>query len=178
MMRVPVADLIGNPGSSRRWDKQVAPADVDGLAEAVGQDNTVAGDVVLDLDLDAMVDGILARGTIEIDLDVPCSRCLTPVRLEPTIHVLEVYADPRHVHDAEIDEDLGYEIDLDAKEVDLAPMVRDLAAMEVPVRLLCKDDCAGLCVVCGQDLNEDDCGHRPDEDSDPRWAALADVQLN
>lgn len=176
-MRVPVADLLGNPGSSRRWDKAVAPDELEGLVDALGETATVLGDVVLDLDLDAVVEGILVRGDVEVDLEVPCSRCLTPVRLEPTITVAEIYVDPRVDVEELDDEDLGYVVDDDLQHLDLSPLVRDAVAMELPVRLLCRPDCAGLCPVCGQDRNEADCGHRPEDDVDPRWAKLAQLDL-
>jgi uncharacterized protein len=56
-------------------------------------------------------------------------------------------------------------------QLDLRPMVRELAIVELPAAPLCRDECRGLCPVCGVDRNTLDCGH--DEAAlDPRWSVL------
>src|SRR5690606_41706177 len=64
----------------------------------------------------------------------------------------------------------------DGTEVDLAPAVREQILLTLPMSALCKDDCRGLCQVCGQDLNERECGCDR-RVTDPRWAALRSVKL-
>jgi uncharacterized protein len=59
----------------------------------------------------------------------------------------------------------------DGEQLDLEPMVRELVSMELPLMPLCRDDCAGLCSICGVDRNEQQCSCAIDE-RDPRWAAL------
>ncbi len=49
--------------------------------------------------------------------------------------------------------------------LDLQPLVREFALLEYPIKPICSDDCKGLCRECGQNLNEKDCGHRPENDS-------------
>jgi len=64
----------------------------------------------------------------------------------------------------------------DGKTVPLDPMLREQILLSLPMDLLCKDDCKGLCPVCGQDLNAAECGH--DRRSvDPRWSALKNLEL-
>ena len=58
--------------------------------------------------------------------------------------------------------------------IDLAPLVRELGILALPIRPLCKSDCAGLCQECGQNLNEADCGCETD-DIDPRFAKLREL---
>ena len=87
-MRVPVTDLVGTPGASRDVHETVVRADLDGTSES-DTDTALEGwgpaaDVVQDpievaLTLDAITEGILARGTVDVDLVVPCSRCLEAV---------------------------------------------------------------------------------------------------
>ena len=175
-MRVPVTDLVGHPGATRALVQDVVPEEVDEHDEWGPADDTLDGPLRVDLGLDAVVEGILVRGTVDFDLEVPCARCLTPQRLEHTIPVAELFTDPRKVEEEADDED-GYRIDDDLAHIDLGPLLRDTVVMEVPVRVLCRDDCQGLCPVCGTDRNETDCGHRPDEDPDPRWAALAELDV-
>ncbi len=57
--------------------------------------------------------------------------------------------------------------------IDLEPVLRDAAMLDLPFIPLCREDCAGLCPTCGVNLNDDpDHGHG--EAIDPRWADLAD----
>jgi uncharacterized protein len=58
--------------------------------------------------------------------------------------------------------------------IDLAEMLREYALLEVPISPICKPDCQGLCVECGQNLNEMDCGHSPEENDSP-FAKLKDL---
>jgi uncharacterized protein len=54
---------------------------------------------------------------------------------------------------------------------DLYPRVREALILEIPIKLLCREDCRGVCRRCGTNLNEGDCGCDP-EIGDPRWGAL------
>ena len=56
--------------------------------------------------------------------------------------------------------------------LDLATWARDAVALALPDKILCRADCAGLCPVCGKDLNVEPHEHEGDA-ADPRWAALA-----
>jgi uncharacterized protein len=59
--------------------------------------------------------------------------------------------------------------------LDLSAWARDGLVLALPDKILCRSDCAGLCPVCGRDLNAEPHVHE-DEESDPRWAALADLR--
>ena len=63
-----------------------------------------------------------------------------------------------------------------ADEIDLRPAVREAWLLAVPGFLLCREDCKGLCPVCGADKNTVDCGHTQSA-PDPRFAALRDLKL-
>lgn len=175
-MRVPVTDLVGKPGSTRPLRRAVDPSDIGEPGDDWGPaEGAILGPVILALTLEAVVEGILVRGTVDVDLELPCSRCLEPQRVEHTAAVAELFLDPRRV-EAQDDED-SYRIDDDLAHLDLTAMLHDTVIMEIPVQLLCQEACAGLCPVCGANLNETDCGHRPEQAPDPRWARLADLDL-
>lgn len=94
-----------------------------------------------------------------------CMRCLAPAELE-----LAVDAQEYEATDAAGEEELASEYVADG-ELDVASWGRDQLALAVPDQILCRPDCAGLCPVCGKDLNVEP--HVHDEDAtDPRWAAL------
>jgi DUF177 domain-containing protein len=61
--------------------------------------------------------------------------------------------------------------------LDLAAWARDAFALAAPVKVLCREDCAGLCPVCAADLNEADPEHHHDSTPDPRWAKLRELRL-
>jgi uncharacterized protein len=83
-----------------------------------------------------------------------------------TIQVDELFYYPPHAAppgEMTFDGDSGF--------IDLAPLVRDLSLLDMPINPICRPDCQGLCMECGQNLNEGDCGCTAD-DIDPRLAAL------
>lgn len=62
------------------------------------------------------------------------------------------------------------------KTLDLGPALREAVLLAVPPSPICREVCKGLCVVCGQDLNQRDCGHTQAV-PDPRWEALKKLKL-
>ena len=133
--------------------------------------------VELDLHLDAVVEGILVRGTLGFRVELRCARCLVPQRLEYLVEVAELFQDPTKRDDDDDEADPGYELIDDLTALDLSTLARDALIVDLPVRVLCHEDCRGLCVECGADRNLTDCGHQPEEAPDPRWAKLADLDL-
>ena len=55
---------------------------------------------------------------------------------------------------------------------------RELAALAMPVQVLCRDDCAGLCAICGENLNRAGPAHAHEREPDPRYAALRELKLD
>jgi uncharacterized protein len=98
--------------------------------------------------------------TLTLDLDTTvagsCQRCLVDAELPVVAHGIEYV---RHGESEGDEEDEGYVV---AHQVDLERWVRDLIADGLPQKLLCRDDCRGLCPVCGADLNADP-GHAHEE---------------
>jgi len=94
----------------------------------------------------------------------PCFRCLADAALDIPIHAREYQAsDPE-------DEELTTPYLVDGG-LDLSAWARDAIALALPEKILCRPDCAGLCPVCGKNLNEEPHEHA-EEATDPRWAAL------
>ena len=59
--------------------------------------------------------------------------------------------------------------------LDLSAWARDASALELPDKILCRPDCAGLCPVCGRNLNDEPHTHE-EEPADPRWSGLAELR--
>ena len=64
---------------------------------------------------------------------------------------------------------------LENDQLDLSAWARDALVLALPDKILCRPDCAGLCPVCGRDLNDEPHGH-DDEEPDSRWAALSELR--
>ncbi len=118
--------------------------------------------------------GILVRGTLDTVIKCVCGRCLEvfdcPLHFEiaeeffPTVDV--VTGLPLKVPE----EDNPFTID--AKHIlDLSEAVRQYALLALPMKLVCRPDCAGLCPNCGANLNLEHCRCSAPA-SDPRWAEL------
>jgi uncharacterized protein len=174
-VRVPVTGLVGHPGETRALARAVP-------AESFGSDpwgpvvGSFAGPVALDLHLDAVVEGILVRGTVGFEVSLPCARCLEPQQHAFRVEVAELFVDPTR-RDEDDEPDPGYELIDDLTAIDLATLVRDALLVDLPLRALCRDDCRGLCPSCGADRNTHDCGHRDDVAPDPRWQVLTELDL-
>ena len=109
--------------------------------------------------------GTLFELAFDLSLHGPCFRCL-----EDAVQALSLQA--REYQDARpgADEELRTEYLADDR-LDLSAWARDVVALALPDKILCRPDCAGLCPVCGRNLNEEPHEH-PQEQADSRWAAL------
>jgi uncharacterized protein len=100
----------------------------------------------------------------------PCMRCLIDAR--PLFEI-----DAREIDQPGGGEDLDSPYVNAAQELDVSQWAHDAFALALPAQILCREDCAGLCPVCGANLNEDR-GHEHEPEPDPRWAALRDLKLD
>ncbi|MCD6288943.1 MAG: DUF177 domain-containing protein [Anaerolineae bacterium] len=123
--------------------------------------------------------GVLVTGHLVTRVELVCSRCLTPFEAPLAIDVEEEFRPTvdvitgRHLVMEEEDEALWID---DHHVLDLTEVVRQDLLLALPLHPLCKEDCAGLCPVCGHNLNEGPCGCTTG-DVDLRWAALLDLKL-
>jgi uncharacterized protein len=99
----------------------------------------------------------------------PCMRCLTEAR--PVVEV-----DAREVDQPRRGEELDSPY-VEGETLDIAAWAHDAFALAVPVQVLCRTDCAGLCPVCAADLNEAGPEHGHESAGDPRWAKLRELRL-
>ena len=94
----------------------------------------------------------------------PCYRCLGDAVLELPIHARE-YQDEKPE-----DEEMTTPY-VEGNMLDVSGWARDAIALDLPEKILCRPDCAGLCDVCGKNLNDEPHTHE-EQHGDPRWAAL------
>ena len=105
-------------------------------------------------------------GTASCTLSAPCGRCLAPVQVRHTVPF------DRPVVKTASDDESEDAVLCEGEKIDPALLCLDTVLPELPLRLLCREDCKGLCPRCGKDRNAGPCGC-PEKEVDPRLAGLA-----
>jgi uncharacterized protein len=121
------------------------------------------------VDVSRTSSGYALRLRFSIRLQGPCQRCLADAELGVSV-------DAREVDQlGSIDEELQSPY-VEGEELDVSRWAQDATTLALPAQVLCREDCAGLCSVCGESLNDGDPeSHRHDEGGDPRWAKLREL---
>ena len=158
--------LALHSGEGRRVDLDLV---VDGL-ELAGQRYSLSPNPVpARLDISRTSSGHAIRLAFSGTVEGPCMRCLDPAGVEVDVEAREV--DQRGAEDEElrspyVDEDV----------LDVGALAHDALALALPQQLLCRADCAGLCAVCGESLNDAEPGaHDHPAEPDPRFAKLREL---
>ena len=112
-------------------------------------------------------EGVYVSGSLHSKIAVDCVRCLETADQPIAIQIDELFYYPFHQAPP-----LAMAFDGDTGYIDLAPLIRDLSLLEVPINPICRTNCQGLCIECGQNLNESDCNCQHDH-IDPRLAVLS-----
>ena len=125
----------------------------------------VPQEVAASLEIQRATTGDVFRLRFATRLHGPCMRCLRDAVVPTEVDAREYQA---------ADPDAGPELRSDYvvdDQLDLSQWARDAVALALPEQILCRPECAGLCSVCGKDLNEEPHLHE-ETVPDPRWGAL------
>ena len=109
------------------------------------------------------VDGkfnLKAKGSVNVLLS--CSRCLKDVEYELLFDIDEIYTNTGNEEEAET---------FEAESLDLTSAIKRNLLLNLPMKVICKEDCKGLCPICGSNLNQGQCGCKTDN-IDPRFESL------
>lgn len=174
-LRVPLRDLPRQLGSTRHLD--IAWPVPEGLGTSM---MAVEEGTVLDLDvtLTSVDDGVLVDVRTDVEMVGECVRCLDPVRRTFEVDAEDVYLESPtgRTRPAAGAEEVDAEDEVRTigvhDTVDLEPLLRDAVVPLAEDRPLCRPDCAGLCPVCGERLDDLPPDHHHDV-IDPRLAGLA-----
>ncbi len=135
------------------------------------------GPVACDGQVSFVRPGFLVDGGIQYEQTLHCDRCLAAfvVAVEDRVTMVAV----EQTAETDLPEDLELQADdldvvaLEGDSIDTDPLVHQQMMLNVPMKPLCRDDCQGLCPSCGTPRREGcDC----EEESDPRWSALAGLR--
>jgi uncharacterized protein len=97
--------------------------------------------------------GIRSITDVHAVTDSECGRCLEPFKQDLHTEFEENFTfENRPLSEEEL-------IIPEDGNIDFEPLIREYLVLEMPYKPVCRPDCKGLCVICGQNLNEKDCGH-------------------
>jgi uncharacterized protein len=164
---IDLARLALDSGQGTRLELLVDPGTLElGGAEYRFSERAVEGR----LDVSRTATGYAMRLRFGGTLTGECMRCLGPA-------AVEVAVDAREVDQPTTDDEELLSPYVDDAVLDLTAWAHDALALELPAQILCRDDCAGLCPVCGEALNDAPPGaHDHPSEPDPRWAKLRELQ--
>ena len=121
---------------------------------------------------------VFVNGHVETRAQVECDRCLKPVELPVSADfALEYITGDEYASSAVVElttAELSVSV-FDGQAIDVDEVVKEQILLAVPTRMLCREDCKGICPECGTDRNTGDCSCTT-EDIDPRWAALKNLK--
>ena len=115
---------------------------------------------------------LFVQGTTELTIEIPCDRCLEEVKVPVAIHIER----EAELSDGVLVPDPDEETDtfLQGEQLDVDRLIDDEILVNWPTKVLCREDCKGICPKCGQNLNQRDCGCDR-QVLDPRMAKFQDV---
>jgi uncharacterized protein len=178
-----VAQLLKEPvGSTRKFDIGAPELLLSEQGDRPDGEALEARGLAGNVKITRLTKDLLVQGKVSADVLVECSRCLTAFSLPVEARLEENYQPTidietgRPVHrEADEADDTTFSISPN-HELDLTEPVRQALLVALPLKPLCRDDCAGLCPQCGADLNEGACDCEPDT-TDDRWAPLRELKL-
>jgi uncharacterized protein len=165
-------ELGQRPGALQRLSRAVeAPPNLG--VEVIGVPSGAR--VELELRLESVVEGVLVTGTVRAPLTGECVRCLEPLERELEADFQEMFSYPG-ADDRSRDAGFGDDTEEDMLFLedglfDLEPVLRDAVVLSLPLQPVCREDCPGLCPVCGAPFADAGPDHHH-EAADIRWAAL------
>lgn len=159
--------LKGGERAQRRIPIEIAPLTLGGLR----YDVLVDGDEAT-VTVSRVSGGYLVALHVKAAIYGPCSRCLR--EMSSTVDAGEEEFVPRNPADWSPEDVSPFIEDL---VVDVGGLARETVILALPPKLLCSEDCQGLCVVCGGVLNDDRCTCEA-EQTDPRWDKLKGLEAH
>ena len=169
MLQINVSQQLKDPiGSVREYD-------INDVVDITGADGRAEGKVTL-----TRTDrGILVNSIVRMEIELACSRCLSLCNYPLTLRIAEEYfptIDIMTNTPMVVPDDSGcFTID-EHHILDLTEAIRQYTVLAVPMKLLCSENCAGLCPSCGHNLNQGECGC-PLTDTYPRRANLLKITV-
>lgn len=169
-MRIDLENLEGGKGD---FAHVYQPEDLNPVDERIGltEPATVTGKIRL------AGNEVFLNGHVDTRAKVECDRCLKTVETPVDADFELEYITGSEYESGDVAELTEAEMSVavfDGKAIDVDEIVKEQIVLAVPTRMLCREDCKGICPECGTDRNTGDCNCTTD-DIDPRWAALKKI---
>ena len=136
---------------------------------------SVDSDIEFHIDLLRTAGEISVRGKIGFLAVARCSRCLSDVSVDTNLEVNLILSPSETEKKEEAGGDIDYET-YQGRTIDLNDYMREQVNLSLPYKVVCTEDCRGLCSGCGQNLNEQQCGCETHQE-DSRFAVLKDIKI-
>jgi len=157
-----------------RFEEAFAPGEIEPLDEGLKQSGDLRAAGEAELVDPSGAREIRIRGSVRGELEVACARCLEPIRV-PVEAALDLFYRPmaqiardEEIAISEAETEIGF---YEGSGIELADVVREQVLVAMPIRSVCREDCRGICPVCGANRNAALCACR-ETLADPRWDAL------
>ncbi len=115
--------------------------------------------------------------TAEIPYTGPCARCLAEVSGTFTMPFERTVVTEGTLTEEQLEDNVDEYVVVEDGILDIDDAVREALILSFPLRLLCREDCPGLCPQCGKPLADGPCGCQKKE-IDPRWAILKTLKFD
>jgi uncharacterized protein len=170
-MRIELENLEGSKGD---FAHVYQPADLNPIDERISltEQAIVTGKVRL------AGNEVFVNGHVDTRANVECDRCLQPIETPVNADFALEYISGSEYESGSTAELTEAEMSVsvfDGNAIDVDEIVKEQVVLAVPTRMLCREDCKGICPECGSDRNTGDCSCTKD-DIDPRWAALKNIK--
>ena len=145
-----------------------------------GSETKVDGPVRINGRVTKEADNFRVKGNVEFGLVTNCTRCgaETAKSFKGDFDLMFIEGKPENLSaELELSSEDADNLYFDGPDLDLNPVFKQEVAVLVPVQILCRKDCKGLCGSCGADLNEGECTCEKDE-GDPRLAVLRNLKID
>ena len=169
-------DLTKILSQENRTQEMEVPLELTHFKRAKGEQYKLVEKSPVQLTIEHEKDQVLKiTGQCSVTATAACARCLAPVRVAIDLD-FEHRVDVMHLDEDE-DESEMINCITEEKCLDVDRLVHNEILIHWPLRVLCKEDCKGICTVCGQDLNKGQCSCNQ-ESLDPRMAAFREIFSN
>lgn len=133
--------------------------------------------LVLEGRLEPAGEGYLLRGDLRGELSVACARCLEPATVPVDAPMAVSFVEAGDGRASDPDDNQDDVVTFEHAVIDLSDPIRDEILLAVPMRAVCRPDCAGICPSCGRNRNVTPCDCPPTGAEGGKLAALAKIKL-
>lgn len=131
--------------------------DFDSKVEELGLEENFNGDVLLNCEMDKSSTQIVMNCNIQATAKYTCDRCTSEFEEKMETDFKNIYFFTQNKSSDEVDESGIYYLSSDDDKIDLSKNTCENALLTIPMKVLCKDDCKGLCSMCGVNKNDKEC---------------------